>query len=110
MPKPKVVHDLFTAISDPTRRRILEFLTAGPQPVTSIVERFSISQPSISEHLRLLREAGVVQMTPSGRLRIYSVNAGTVRQLADWAARLTSSVPADAASDQLHRHMTMDID
>lgn len=116
MPKPIVVHDLFTAISDPTRRRIVEFLANGPQPVSAIVERFSISQPSISEHLRLLKEAGVVHMTPTGRQRIYSVNRSTVLELADWAARLTgrggSSIQAagHAASVHTSRPMTMDVD
>lgn len=110
MPKPKVIHDVFTAIADPTRRRILELLASGPQSVTSIVDRFSISQPSISEHLRLLREAGIVQMTPSGRQRIYSMNAPSIRKLADWASMLAMNGHRDLSPLLTNRHMTMDID
>lgn len=85
MVNPGIIHnDVFSAVSDPTRRRILDILAHGEQAVMDIVREFNISQPSISEHLRILRNAGLVLVRPTGRQRLYSLNAAPMRELAIW--------------------------
>ena len=79
--------DVFSAVSDPTRRRILDILAVSERAVMEIVSSFKISQPSISEHLRILRSTGLVSVRPTGRQRIYSLNPIRLRELADWIAR-----------------------
>ena len=76
--------DVFRAIADPTRRGILVSLGAGPRSVTDICADFAISQPSISAHLEVLREVGLVSVQPEGRRRLYSLNAAPLAEVADW--------------------------
>jgi DNA-binding transcriptional ArsR family regulator len=76
--------DVFHAVSDQTRRKILDRLSRGEATVSEIVSAFDISQPSISEHLRILREAGLVSAKQDGRRRIYSLRAQPLREVADW--------------------------
>lgn len=61
------------ALSDPTRRGIFERLRRGPQSVGELAARGKVSQPAVSQHLRVLREAGLVSVRKEGRRRIYSV-------------------------------------
>ncbi len=77
---------VFQAIADPTRRALLDLLRAGERPVKSLVERFEISQPAISQHLRVLRRAGLVSERRAGRLRLYRLHAGALAEVADWLA------------------------
>ena len=76
----------FQAISDPNRRKILDLLRAeGPLRAGEIVAQLNhISQPAVSKHLRILREARLVQAEPEGRERRYSLNAAALRQVAEW--------------------------
>jgi DNA-binding transcriptional ArsR family regulator len=78
---------VFRAISEPTRRRILDLLAEGERPVKDLVDRFPMSQPALSQHLRVLREAGLVRTRREGRLRVYSVHAPLLREVHDWAGR-----------------------
>lgn len=78
--------DVFHAVADPTRRKMLDLLAEQDRPVTDLVNRFDISQPSISQHLRVLRDAGLVTVQKAGRLRIYSLNPEPIRKVFDWAA------------------------
>lgn len=78
--------DVFRAISDPTRRQILDLLASGERAVRDLVARFSISQPAVSQHLRVLRHAGLVTERKEGRLRIYAIEAGPLRAIYDWSA------------------------
>jgi DNA-binding transcriptional ArsR family regulator len=80
----RMPNDVFRAIADPTRRAILDLLTHGERTVTDIVNPFSITQPSISEHLRVLREAGLVVARSVGRTRVYHLNAAPLADLANW--------------------------
>ena len=78
--------DVFQTLSDPTRRRIVEALWAGEQAVNDIVEAVGIQQSGVSRHLRILHEAGVVQMRPDGQKRLYSLRPEPFLELDDWVA------------------------
>jgi DNA-binding transcriptional ArsR family regulator len=78
---------VYRAISEPTRRRILDLLADREGPVKDLVDRFSVSQPAISQHLRILRDAGLVRIRRQGRMRVYSVHAPLLRGVHDWVGR-----------------------
>jgi DNA-binding transcriptional ArsR family regulator len=77
----------FAALADPTRARIVDALAARERTVNEIVGLFPISQPSISRHLRILREAGLVRVEASGRLRRYRLDPRPLREIDAWLAR-----------------------
>ena len=93
----------FAALADDTRVRIVEALAAGERSVNELVDLFPISQPAISRHLRLLRDAGVVEAVPAGKQRIYRVRPEAVGEVADWAARVRNAWETrfDALGDHL---------
>ena len=76
--------DVFRAVSDPTRRAILDRLAEGPAPATSLQAGFQMSQPAISQHLRVLREAGLVGVRRQGRYRHYHLRPEKLRAVHDW--------------------------
>ncbi len=78
--------DAFRAIGDPTRRAILDLLSERERSVSELVERFHISQPALSQHLRVLRDAGLVEPRKDGRRRVYRVEAAPLRAVYDWVA------------------------
>ncbi|BCY11629.1 helix-turn-helix transcriptional regulator [Actinoplanes sp. L3-i22] len=79
--------DVFTAIANPARREVLRLLRdEGPHPVAALAERFDMRRPSLSEHLRLLKDAGLVTERRAGRQRVYSLRAEPLNDLADWLA------------------------
>jgi|SRR5579872_1376984 len=82
------VNDVFRAIADPTRRQILLNLGQGPQSVGEICGQFPISQPTISAHLEVLREVGLVSARRQGQQRIYSIEAAPLAEVADWLKQL----------------------
>ncbi len=63
---------------------MLDLLVGGERSVGELVERFDVSQPAISHHLRILREAGLVKTRRAGRQRLYRLEAGPLRQVYDW--------------------------
>jgi DNA-binding transcriptional ArsR family regulator len=63
------------ALGDPTRRAVLELLREGPRPVGQIAERLPVSRPAVSQHLRVLKEAGLVRDRHEGTRRVYGVDA-----------------------------------
>lgn len=77
---------VFAALSNPTRRDVLDLLLDGPQPVQDIAERFEMARPSVSEHLKVLRDAGLVTEERQGRQRIYAVQGAPLRDLQSWLA------------------------
>ena len=77
---------VFRAVSDPRRREILDLLADGERSVGDLVESFDISQPAVSQHLRVLREAGLVAERREGRRRMYALRAEGLREVYDWAA------------------------
>jgi DNA-binding transcriptional ArsR family regulator len=78
------VNQVYRAIADPTRRRILELLSHREAPVGDLTARFRMTQPALSQHLRVLREAGLVRVRRQGRLRVYSLDAAPLREVHDW--------------------------
>lgn len=79
----------FAALADDTRMQIVEALATDDRSVSELVELFPISQPAISRHLRLLREAGVVTVQPNGKQRIYRLNPSSLSDVRGWADRVT---------------------
>jgi DNA-binding transcriptional ArsR family regulator len=76
--------DAFNAVAEPRRRQILDVLAGGELSVTDLVARLGLSQPLVSKHLRVLREVGLVQVRDEGRQRMYRLEAGPLRSIADW--------------------------
>ena len=76
--------DAFEVLADPMRRRIVETLRSGEAAVNDIVERVDIHQSGVSRHLRILSEAGFVQMRPDGTRRLYSLKPDRFRELDQW--------------------------
>lgn len=79
--------DTFGALADPTRRRLLELLARAELPVNDMARRFDVSRPAISQHLRVLREAGLVRESKVGRERRYRLRARPLRAVYDWVRR-----------------------
>jgi DNA-binding transcriptional ArsR family regulator len=77
---------VFHALSDPTRREILDALRAGGQPVGRLAGQFPVSRPAIYKHLCVLREAGLVTERKSGRQRICELKPDPLRNVDDWLA------------------------
>ena len=74
----------FAALSDPTRRRVLERLASGPMAVGEIARDFPVSRPAISQHLKVLKEAGLVSDRPDGARRVYSIDPQGLGVLRAW--------------------------
>jgi len=73
--------DPFKGLADPTRRAMLEFLSARPHGVQELADHFDVSRPAISKHLRVLREAQLVRERRDGRNRIYELDPAGVQEL-----------------------------
>lgn len=81
--------DTFSALADPTRRHIIEMLAhKGQLSATDISSKFKISAPAVSQHLKVLREAKLVDMEKKAQHRIYTVNAKKVIEIEDWIRKL----------------------
>ena len=80
--------DRFAALSDPTRRHIVEMLGAGERTAGAIGQNFPISAPAVSQHLKALREAGLVRVRVDGTRRIYSLDPDGLADMEDWFARV----------------------
>ncbi len=78
------------AIADPVRREILLMLREAPLSAGQIADRFEISRPAVSRHLRVLRAAGLVQDTADGRRRVYTLVTGPLDELVGWLEHLMS--------------------
>jgi DNA-binding transcriptional ArsR family regulator len=76
--------EIFTALADPTRRRIVELLSHGECAAGEIVEAFDVSGPAISQHLKVLREAALVQVRIEGQRRIYQLNPQGLSEMDAW--------------------------
>jgi DNA-binding transcriptional ArsR family regulator len=77
---------VFNAIAEPQRRAILEVLAGDERSVNEVVDALGLAQPSVSKHLRVLREVGLVQARRDGRQIWYRTNAHAIRPLYEWAA------------------------
>jgi DNA-binding transcriptional ArsR family regulator len=93
----------FEVLAEPNRRRILDLLRMGDRPVGDLVVELAVSQPAVSKHLRVLREAGFVEVRADGQRRIYRVRTEPLRAIDAWLApyrRLWES-----RLDDLERHL-----
>src|SRR5579863_2446282 len=71
-------------LAEPSRRRLLDALRDGEQPVHALVERLTLSQPAVSKHLRVLRDAGLVEVRPDGQRRLYRLRTDPLQELDEW--------------------------
>ena len=76
--------DAFLALADPTRRRIIESLADGESAFGDLADQFDMSRPAVSQHLKVLREAGLVHVRKDAQRRIYRLNAEGLDQLEKW--------------------------
>ena len=84
MPRAATTSDTFNAIAEPRRRDILEYLAPRERPVGDIVEALGLAQPSVSKHLRVLRDVGLVDVRRGGRQVFYRTNAEGIRPIHEW--------------------------
>ena len=99
----ELIAQRFRVIGDPTRIRILDLLRDGERPVGDLVEHLGISQPLVSKHLRVLRDAGLVTVRADAQRRYYGLRAEPLASIDEWLApyrRLWST-----ALDELERHL-----
>ena len=80
------VPSTWSALADPNRRAVLELLRERPRPVGELVDRLGLTQPGTSKHLRVLREAGLVQVRVEAQHRVYAVDPGPLAELDVWLA------------------------
>jgi DNA-binding transcriptional ArsR family regulator len=93
----------FEVVAEPARRQILDLLIRGPQAVGELVAATGMSQPNTSRHLRVLREAGLVESQAAGRRRLYALRGAGFAELARW---LTPYVLLwQGGLDALERHL-----
>jgi DNA-binding transcriptional ArsR family regulator len=90
-------------IAEPARRRILDVLRSGERPVGDLVQRLGMSQPAVSKHLRVLREADLVGVRVDAQRRVYRLNPEPLRELDDWLAPYRELW--ETALDDLERHL-----
>jgi DNA-binding transcriptional ArsR family regulator len=76
----------FAVLAEPNRRSILDLLMEGERPVGELVERLELSQPTVSKHLRVLREAGLVEARVDAQRRVYRLRPGPLREIDAWLA------------------------
>jgi DNA-binding transcriptional ArsR family regulator len=84
MARAATTSDAFNAVAEPRRREILQLLAAAELPVADLVVRMGLEQPSVSKHLKVLRDVGLVRVRRSGRHMMYRTNAEAIRPLYEW--------------------------
>ena len=87
MPRAATTSDPFNAVAEPRRRDILEFLAPRERAVNDVVVALSLAQPSVSKHLRVLLQVGLVEVRRDGRQQLYRTNAKALRPLHEWTGR-----------------------
>lgn len=98
----------FAALADPTRRRILTLVAERPRPAGELARRFPVSRPAVSKHLRVLREAGLLEARRVGRSRVYRLHPKGLAEARKWmedAGRVW-----DAALDSFRRHVEEEVE
>jgi DNA-binding transcriptional ArsR family regulator len=94
---------IFEVLVEPNRRRILDLLAAAERPVGELVQHLELSQPAVSKHLRILREARLVEVRGDAQRRLYSVRPEPLRAIDDWLApyRVMWAASLDRLTDHL---------
>jgi DNA-binding transcriptional ArsR family regulator len=85
MARASTTSDAFNAVAEPRRREILSYLAGAERAVAEIGSALGLEQPSVSKHLRVLRDVGLVRMRCQGRQKLYRTNAEAIRPLHEWA-------------------------
>ncbi|AZN42293.1 ArsR/SmtB family transcription factor [Paenibacillus albus] len=80
------MNSTMSALAEPNRLRIVELLRDGPRTVGEIAERLELNQPQVSKHLRVLLEAGLVEVHPVANRRIYKLGTAPLKELDDWVS------------------------
>jgi DNA-binding transcriptional ArsR family regulator len=96
----------FSVIAEPSRRQILDLLREGERPVGDLVDQLGLSQPAVSKHLRVLRDAGLVEVRPDGQRRLYRLQPAPLAELDEWLApyRAMWSRSLDRLAQHLEDH------
>lgn len=94
---------VFNVLAEPNRRRILDLLREAERPVGALAEGLDLSQPSVSKHLRVLREAGLVDVRVDAQRRLYRVQPESLRAVEEWLAPYRQMWAAGL--DDLERHL-----
>src|SRR5579872_1812154 len=84
MARAATTSDAFNAVAEPRRREILDCLAQGERPVGDLVDKLGMEQPSVSKHLKVLRQVGLVRVRRHGRQMLYQANADGIRPLHEW--------------------------
>ena len=84
MARAATTSDAFNAVAEPRRREILDYLALGARPVGDMVVHLGLEQPSVSKHLKVLRDVGLVRVRRNGRHMFYRTNADGIRPLHEW--------------------------
>jgi DNA-binding transcriptional ArsR family regulator len=87
MPRATTTSDAFNAVAEPRRRDILDYLAPRERAVGDIVDALGLAQPSVSKHLKVLRDVGLVETRRDGRQIFYRTNAEGIRPLHEWTSR-----------------------
>jgi DNA-binding transcriptional ArsR family regulator len=93
----------FAVLAEPTRREILDLLRDGERPVGDLVDRLAISQPAVSKHLRVLRDAGLVEVRADAQRRLYRVRPQPLVEIDEWLAPYRQLW--SRSFDRLERHL-----
>jgi DNA-binding transcriptional ArsR family regulator len=93
----------FDVLAEPNRRRILDLLRQAERPVGELVAELRVSQPAVSKHLRVLRQAGLVDVRPDAQRRLYRVRPEPLRAIDDWLEPYRAL--CEARLDDLERHL-----
>jgi len=86
MARAATTSDVFNAVAEHSRRAILSYLVSQERPVGDIVATLALTQPSVSKHLRVLRDVGLVHVRRDGRQKLYQTNAEAIRPLHEWTS------------------------
>jgi DNA-binding transcriptional ArsR family regulator len=86
MPRASTTSDAFNAVAEPRRRDILTFLAFAERSVSEIVDALALEQPSVSKHLRVLKQVGLVRVRRDGRNMLYRTEAQGLRPLHEWTS------------------------
>jgi DNA-binding transcriptional ArsR family regulator len=86
VPRAATTSDAFNAVAEPRRREILSYLALRERPVGEIVTTLRLEQPSVSKHLRVLKDVGLVHLRRDGRRILYRTNAEAIRPLHEWTS------------------------
>ena len=104
VPRASTSSDVFNAIAEVHRRKILDALVAGERPVGELVEELHLAQPQVSKHLRVLSEVGLVHCRAVGRRRLYRLDHEKLRPLHDWMEKYERTL--NQRFDRLDHYLT----